>query len=150
MRVGDDAWLLDRAVTPTWGKPHRGWDDVTASWSPALTTLLRLIQRHGGDGDFWADAIDRAVEVIADARRSYEEHALRRDPYLRDTLGLTHDQLAALGALLIGTRPNNRARHSLLLALHRDPGTSIDAVPRARERLAALLASPAARPALSA
>jgi hypothetical protein len=124
VRVGDETWRLDRAVVPSpdgQGSRER--------WSPALRCFLELLVQRGADRRFWADAIDRAVEVMADARRSYEERDLRRDPYLRLVLELRPEQLSALGALLIGTRRGNRAEQSLLLALHRNPSTAVEVLP---------------------
>jgi hypothetical protein len=134
VRVGEETWRLDRAVVPA--------VDVQGSgdrWSPALRCLLELLVERGADRLFWADAIDRAVEVMADARRSYEERDLRRDPYLRHVLGLRPEQLSALGALLIGTRRGNRARQSLLLALHRDPNAAVEELPGATDRISHLI-----------
>ena len=110
-----------------------------AGWSPALHAVVRLIVDAGGEERFWADAVGRAVDVMADARQSYQEWALRRDPYLTGVLGLLPSELSALAALLIGRRRGDRAQESLLLALHRNLTTSADDVPRARERLAVLL-----------
>jgi hypothetical protein len=125
------------------------WENATArpassascpDWSPALHAFVRLIVDAGGEERFWADAVGRAVDVMADARQSYQEWALRRDPYLTGVLGLLPSELSALAALLIGRRRGDRAHESLLLALHRDLTTSADDVARAQERLAVLLA----------
>jgi hypothetical protein len=134
VRVGDETWRLDRAVVPNVGSR-----DSADRWSPALRCFLELLVERGADRRFWADAIDRAVEVMADARRSYEERDLRRDPYLRLVLELRPEQLSALGALLIGTRRGNRAQQSLLLALHRDPSATVEAIPGADERVGLLV-----------
>ena len=75
---------------------------------------------------------------MADARRSYEEYTLRRDPYLRAVLGLSLDELSALSALLIGPRKGDRAAHSLLLALHRDLTVPTDSVLGAQARISLL------------
>lgn len=104
--------------------------------SDGLKALIGIL----ADGDphligYWADVVDRALDVMAGSRRSYEEYALRRDPYLRDPAGLTLDELAALAALLIGPRRGDRATQSLLLALRHDPTTPIDAVPGAGRRV---------------
>lgn len=104
--------------------------------SDGLRALIGIL----ADGEqhlvgFWADVVDRALDVMADSRRSYEEYALRRDPYLRDQASLTLDELAALAALLIGPRRGDRATQSLLLALRRDPTTPVDAVPGATSRV---------------
>lgn len=114
---------------------------TTDRWSPALHALLDLVVARGGDRAFWADVLDRAVEVMADARRSYEERELHRDPYLRLELGLGAEQLSALGALLIGTRRGDRASQSLLLALHRDTAIDAAGVTGSAERLRVLLAA---------
>jgi hypothetical protein len=134
LRVGDETWRLDQAITP---------DSTSASagshWSPSLQRLLDLIVVRGGDRRLWADAIDRSLDVMADSRRSYEEYNLRRDPYLRSSLGLEPAQLSALAALLIGTRRGDRGRQSLLLALHRDRTVTPERVPGAAERIGRLL-----------
>lgn len=114
---------------------------VPAPPSDGLTALIRLLA--DGDADrveYWADVVDRALDVMADARRTYEEYALRRDPYLRDHAGLTLDELSALAALLIGPRRGDRAAQSLLLALRHDPTTPVDAVPGAARRVRLLQA----------
>lgn len=114
---------------------------VPAPPSDGLTALIGLLAE--GDADrvrYWADVVDRALDVMADARRSYEEYALRRDPYLRDHAGLSLDELSALAALLIGPRRGDRAAQSLLLALRRDPTTPLDAVPGAARRVRLLQA----------
>lgn len=104
--------------------------------SGGLTALVGLLANGDADGvEYWADVVDRALDVMADARRTYEEYALRRDPYLRDHAGLTLDELSALAALLIGPRRGDRATQSLLLALRRDPATPVDAVPGAARRV---------------
>src|SRR5665647_2202115 len=83
--------------------------DRDGAQSPAAAALVRHLAGSDPSGiAFWADAVDRALEVMASARRSYEEVSLRRDLYLRDVLSLSGAELAALGALLIGPR---RARH---------------------------------------
>ncbi len=123
------------------------------TWSPALSTTVPAPPSDGltaliglladGDADrvaYWADVVERALDVMADARRSYEEYALRRDPYLRDHAGLTLDELSALAALLIGPRRGDRAAQSLLLALRRDPATSVETVPGASRRVRLLQA----------
>lgn len=109
--------------------------------SDGLTALIGLL----ADGDanrvrYWADVVNRALDVMADARRSYEEYALRRDPYLRDDAGLTLDELSALAALLIGPRRGDRAAQSLLLALRREPATPVETVPGAARRVRLLQA----------
>ena len=134
IRVGDDDWKLDRAISV-----DVAGQATESRWSPALARLLDLIVDRGGDRAFWADAIDRALDVMADARRSYEERDLRRDPYLRDALGLRPEQLSALGALLVGTRRGDRERQSMLLALHRDRRATPERVPGATERIRRLL-----------
>jgi hypothetical protein len=130
------------------GVDAAAWEDTThraltsggdGHWSPALKAFVDVIVDAGGEEHFWADAVGRAVDVMADARRSYQEWALRRDPYLTGVLGLLPSELSALAALLIGRRRGDRAQESMLLALHRDLATTADDVPRARERLAALL-----------
>jgi len=109
--------------------------------SPAVDALVRqLAGTDPADAKFWADAVDRALDVMAGARRSYEEVTLRRDLYLRDVLGLSGAELAALAALLIGPRRGDRASQSLLLALHRDPSASADDVVGAVDRIVFLTA----------
>lgn len=104
--------------------------------SDGLTALVGLLAEGEADRvEFWDDVVDRALDVMADARRSYEEYALRRDPYLRDHAGLTLDELSALAALLIGPRRGDRAAQSLLLALRRDPATPVETVPGAARRV---------------
>jgi hypothetical protein len=134
VRVGAETWRLDRAIIPDTDGQNSGY-----RWSRALRCFLELLVERGGDRRFWADAIDRAVEVMADARRSYEERDLRRDPYLRLVLELRPEQLSALGALLIGTRRGNRAQQSLLLALHRNPSAGVEEVPGAADRINLLI-----------
>lgn len=134
LRVGEETWRLDQAVS---SGPLAGVEG--SRWSPPLERLLDLVVERGGDRRFWADAIDRSLDVMADSRRSYEEHDLRRDPYLRTVLGLQPEQLSALGALLIGTRRGNREQQSLLLALHRDRSVTPDRVPGAAGRIGRLL-----------
>lgn len=134
LRVGVETWRLDKAVPSS---SSSGSHDLR--WSPSLDRLLDMVVERGGDRGFWADAIDRSLDVMADSRRSYEEHDLRRDPYLRTVLGLRPEQLSALGALLIGTRRGDRQRQSLLLALHRDRTITPDRVPGAVERIGRLL-----------
>lgn len=118
--------------------------------SPTVATLAaHLALGDEAEAAFWADAIDRALDVMADARRSYEEVHLRRDPYLRDELGLDGAELAALAALLIGPRRGNREAQSFLLALHRDldaqPEDVVGAVDRIRFLTARRHASEAAQ-----
>lgn len=134
VRVGEETWRLDRAFIPDTDGQNAGDE-----WSPALRCFLELLVERGADRHFWADAIDRAVEVMADARRSYEERDLRRDPYLRLVLELGPEQLSALGALLIGTRRGNRAQQSLLLALHRNPNAAVEELPGAADRISRLI-----------
>ena len=133
VRIGAEPWRLEQHIA----LPNEGHAD--ARWSPALRQFLELLVDCGAGRDLWADAIDRAVDVLADARRSYEERDLRHDPYLRNRLGLQPKQLTALGALLIGTRRGERERQSLLMALHRDLSTSPADVPGAPGRIAHLL-----------
>jgi hypothetical protein len=135
VRIGEATWLLEEAMR---AQGVGGVEEITASWSPALQTLLDLLVDAGAGRGFWADAIDRAIDVMAGARRSYEEYQLQRDPYLCNVLGLGRVELAALGALLVGTRRGDRARQSLLWALHRDLGICIDDVPGAARRIALL------------
>lgn len=109
--------------------------------SPAVKALVQhLADDDPGEVEFWADAVDRALDVMAGARRSYEEVTLRRDLYLRNVLGLSGAELAALAALLIGPRRGDRASQSLLLALHRDPATPPADVVGAVDRIAGLTA----------
>lgn len=93
------------------------------------------------DVGYWLDAIGRALDVMADARRSYEEYTLRRDPYLREVLGLTFGELSALAAVLIGPREGDRASQSLLLALHRDLAVPTRTVVGAAARVGLLRAA---------
>jgi hypothetical protein len=137
VRVGEETWRLDRAIIP-----DSDGQDLEDRWSPALRSFLELLVARGADRSFWADAIDRAVEVMADARRSYEERDLRRDPYLRLVLELRPEQLSALGALLIGTRRGNREQQSLLLALHRNPAAEVEELPGAADRIKLLIDVP--------
>lgn len=116
----------------------RAEDDVL---SPSLAALIG----HLADGDeaeavFWTDALTRALDVLDGARPSYQHAALRADPYLRQVLGLTPQELGALGALLVGPRRGDRAGQCLLLALVRDPGTDPASVPGAVARLRLLTA----------
>lgn len=111
----------------------------------ATATAVEALVAHiaGGldsEAVFWAEAVTRAVHVMDRARRSYEEVELRRDPYLRDVLRLSLHELSALAALLIGPRRGDRAAHSLLLALRRDPATSPADVEGARARIRLLRA----------
>ena len=134
VRVGLETHHLD-TCSPALSAP------VPAPPSDGLTALVGLLAE--GDADrvrYWADVVDRALDVMADARRSYEEHALRRDPYLRDHAGLTLDELSALAALLIGPRRGDRAAQSLLLALRNDPATPVETVPGAARRVRLLQA----------
>jgi hypothetical protein len=137
VRVGLESEILDRCPA---GSPDAdtdpGTDDVPPS--AAVQELARRLSRDGYEVGFWLDAIGRALDVMADARRSYEEHTLRRDPYLREVLDLRLEELSALSALLIGPRKGDRAAHSLLLALHRDLATPTDAVLGAQARIALL------------
>lgn len=136
LRVGLDEHQLRAATAPTWSA-GASW-----RWSPALEALLGILVAHGGSEAFWRDALDRAVEVLAGNRDSYREYELRRDPYLRDVLGLEPRQLSALAGLLIGTRRGDRRRQSLLLALHDDVETDPGDVDGALGRLGVLLAEP--------
>ena len=113
--------------------------DLRCSWSPALYAMLRLFTEAGGNEGFWADAIDRAVDVMASSKRSYEVVNLRHDPYMLHVLGLTPAELSALAGLLIGPSRADRGVGSLLLALHRDLASSLDDVAGARGRVALLL-----------
>ena len=126
LRVGLDSQHLDSASeTISAERPsHR---------SDGLTTLIAILA-------FWADVVERALDVMADSRRSYEETNLRRDAYLLYEVGLTVDELSALAALLIGPRRGDRAAQSLLLALRREPTTPVDAVPGALRRVRLLQA----------
>lgn len=131
VRVGLDAHLLvDLDVSaPSEPSPPRPAIAIVAAWLAA-----------DGDAAFWTEVLDHALEVMATARRSYEEHALRRDTYLLDTLELTPDELSALAALLLGPRRGDRDRQSVLLALHRDPSIPLDSIPGATRRRDILLA----------
>jgi len=140
IRLGLEQDVLAHLPSPA--DDARG-EGPTDRWSPALRALLDLVVSRGGDRTLWTEAVDRAVDVIADARRSYEEYELRRDPYLRLVLGLQPEQLSALGALLIGTRRGDRAQQSLLLALHRDVTVDPADVPGTQKRLRVLVPAPA-------
>lgn len=129
VRVGLEPARLDAAP------PARPETMGEAPHSPAVTEIAHRLAERPSDVGFWLDAIERALDVMADARRSYEEHMLRRDPYLRETVGLTPDELSALGALLIGPRKGDRAAQSLLLALHRDAAVPTGAVVGAAARV---------------
>lgn len=134
LRVGLDSQHLDSASeTISAERPsHR---------SDGLTTLITILADNQPEmTTFWADVVERALDVMADSRRSYEETNLRRDAYLLHEVGLTVDELSALAALLIGPRRGDRAAQSLLLALRRDPTTSVDAVPGALRRVRLLQA----------
>ena len=131
VRFGLDDPLLD-VVTNDADRPS------DSERSASVAALVALLAAKGGGVEFWADAVGRAIDVMAGSRRSYEEHFLRRDPYLRDRLGFTPAELGALGALLIGPRRGDRAAQSLLLALHRDPTTRPQAVTGAVARIALL------------
>lgn len=134
-RLGDPAASpegLARILESRPGDAARPDDGV----SPTVATLAAHLS-HGDDAEaaFWADAVDRALDVMADARRSYEEIHLRRDPYLRHVLGLDGAELAALAALLIGPRRGNREAQSFLLALHHDLDAQPDDVVGAVDRI---------------
>ena len=83
-----------------------------------------IIVEAGGEPALWADALDRAIDVMANARLSYHECTLRQDPYLLEVLGLHPKELSALAALLIGPRRGDRKWESLLVALHHDLSTT--------------------------
>ncbi|MEE6296632.1 hypothetical protein [Georgenia wangjunii] len=133
LRIGLEVHHLDAAPV--------GASEPVRSLSRGVSALIRILA--GRDRDrmaFWMDAVDRALDVMADARRSYEETTLRRDPYLLERLGFTPEELSALAALLIGPRRGDRASQSLLLALRRDPATPIDSVAGAARRVQLLQA----------
>jgi hypothetical protein len=109
--------------------------------TPLVRCVVRLLVEAGGDEEFWNEAVTRAVDVMADARRSYEVCAVRADPVLRKELCLDPNELSALAALLIGSRRGGTSQ-SLLAALCRDRRARLDGVARARERVATLLARP--------
>ena len=121
---------------------HQHTTDPRTSWSPALHAMLDLFAEAGGDEQFWAEALDHAVNVMAQSRRSYEVLDLRHDPYMLQVLGLTPPELSALAALMIGPRRGVRGAGSLLVSLHRDVSTDVDRVPGARARLALLTSRP--------
>ncbi len=134
-RLGAD----DECLATCAGLDGTASDAAGRGRSPALRALVRhLAGTDRAEADFWADAVDRALDVMAGARRSYEEVTLRRDLYLRDVLQLTGAELAALAALLIGPRRGDRAAQSLLLALHRDPTARPADVVGAVDRIAFL------------
>jgi hypothetical protein len=132
-RVGD-LWQWDQTVQA------RSMPAEPAA--PLVRRAVDLIVEAGGDRDFWEDAVSHAVDVMARARRSYEVCELRRDPYLRQELGLAPRELSALAALLIGPRSGDRSVQSLLLALSRDLRSTLDDVVGARARFSGLLARP--------
>jgi hypothetical protein len=109
--------------------------------TPLVRCVVRLLVEAGGDPAFWTEAVTRAVDVMATARRSYELCAVRSDPVLRKDLRLSSAELSALAALLIGSRRGGPSQ-SLLLALCHDKDAQLDAVAFARERVSALLARP--------
>ncbi|HYO20203.1 MAG TPA: hypothetical protein VES02_16240 [Dermatophilaceae bacterium] len=139
VRVGLETAQLD-AGGDVQGVGTEGSDDAGAQLSPAGVELARRLATEGSDVDFWLDAIGRSLDVMADARRSYEEYMLRRDMYVREVLGLTLDEISALAALLIGPRKGDRAAQSLLLALHRDITVPTDTVAGAGARISLLRA----------
>lgn len=141
LRVGLDVYHYAFAAESD-DRPAAGSVDLSGAWSSAMRALLDIIVRQGGDGNFWTDALDRAVDVMAQSRRSYEVYDLRRDPYLLFVLGLSPAELSALAALLIGPRRTDRAAQSLLLALHQDSQVTLDQVAGARARVDLLLARP--------
>lgn len=137
VRVGLESEILDQCP----GRSPDADEDPGTDDPPPSAAVVELAHRLAHDGyevEFWLDAIGRALDVMADARRSYEEYTLRRDPYLREVLDLRLEELSALSALLIGPRKGDRAAHSLLLALHRDLATPTDAVVGALARIALL------------
>jgi hypothetical protein len=136
-RIGDDAMLTARAA----GLDGTTATDPTDGDGMSATTAAVVAHLAGDDAEeaaFWADAVGRALDVMAAARRSYEEYDLRRDAYASEVLSLRQDELAALAALLIGPRRGDRAAHSLLLALHRDPSARPEDVTGAVARIAFL------------
>lgn len=103
---------------------------------PASDAIAELLA--AGDAEereFWSDAVDHAIDIMTEARHSYQETVLRRDTHLREVLGLTQAEVSALAALLIGPRRGDRAAQSLLLALHRDPTADPAGVVGAIERI---------------
>lgn len=109
--------------------------------SPAVTALIgHLSGGEEAEEAFWTDALTRALDVMDDARRTYEDVALRRDPYLSEVLGLSRKELTALGVLLIGTRRGDRADKCLLHALRADPATDPGVVDGALTRIRLLTA----------
>lgn len=136
-RVGLEAPILDRSVR-AWGIDDGESSPDQATPSPAVRELAHRLAAESRQVDFWLDAIGRALDVMADARRSYEEVMLRHDPYMREILGLTLDELSALGALMIGPRKGDRAAQSLLLALRHDLTTPTDTVLGAAARVGLL------------
>lgn len=133
-RIGLEVHQLDQTRLDVFSPPP-------PQFSQGLDALIQILA--GGDPEqtlFWTDAVDRALDVMADARRSYEEYTLRRDPYLLHQMGLTPEELSALAALLIGPRRGDRAAQSLLLALRRDPTTPVDSIPGATRRVGVLKA----------
>ena len=136
VRVGLEPAQLD-AGGDVQGVGSQG-SDAGAQLSPAVVELAHRLATEGSDVAFWLDAISRALDVMADARRSYEEYMLRRDRYVREVLGLTLHEISALAALLIGPRKGDRATQSLLLALHRDITVPTNTVAGAAVRISLL------------
>lgn len=129
IRVGLESEALDAALPPA----DESAPDCDAS--PQVQELARRLSAVDDDIPFWLDAIGRALDVMSEARRSYEEYRLRRDAYMREELGLSLDELSALAALLIGPRKGDRAAQSLLLALHRNVDIPTDQVVGAPARI---------------
>ncbi len=143
VRVGVESDVFEYGATGQPG-PVQQPDDMA---SPQVRELARRLAGDEAEECFWLDAIGRALDVMADARRSDEEYRLRRDPYMLDRLGFSLDELSALAALLIGPRKGDRAAQSLLLALHRDIDTPTEDVVGAEARVRVLRShSPACAP----
>ena len=137
VRIGLNTWLLETAPSSL----DEGPPDRPLQRSQLVQRFVDLLEDAGLDPILWGAIVDRALDVMADARRSYEEHELRRDPYLLHWIGLTPRELGVLAALLIGPRRGDRHASSMLLALRRDPAARIQDVPRGSARLAILVAA---------
>lgn len=134
-RIGESTASLDtlaRLAEQAPGEAGTPDGDV----SPSVAAAVELL----ADGDeaeaaFWTEVVERALDVMAAARHTYQEVQLRRDPVLREELGLSGAELAALAALLLGPRRGNREAQSLLLALRRNLRTRPEDVVGAVDRI---------------
>ncbi len=141
----DDAWpgggrLRARRAVAALAAAEPG-QDAPAGPSRAVAALVGHLTRGQDHArEFWTEVVEYALEVMAGARRSYEEVTLRADSYLTHVLGLNGQQVGALAALLIGPRRGDRAAQCLLLALRADPDTDPATVPGAPTRIRLLTA----------